>query len=91
MRYNRAHDEEAAAAVVVNSEFCKEQEFLSFPSFCAENSRVSGLFAHQSFGVCSEFLQTRVSKFRSFRDFLQTERSQVSEFTRFLQTRVSEF
>jgi hypothetical protein len=58
LRYNRAHDEEAAAGVVENSEFCKEQEFLSFPSCCAENSRASKF---------QDFLHIRVSEFvRSF-------------------------
>jgi hypothetical protein len=96
LRYNRAHDEEAAAAVVMNSEFCKGQEFLNFPSCCAENSKVSKFRSFRTF-CTSEFRNLfgvsanqsfKVSKFsRLFAD----RSSQVSKFSRFLQTGVFEF
>jgi hypothetical protein len=49
LRYNRTHDEEAAAAVVVNSEFYKEQECLSFSELLCRK--------FQSFEV-SEFVRS---------------------------------
>ncbi len=76
MRYNRAHDEKAAAAVVVNSEFCKEQECLRFPRFRVENSRASKFqdFFHISVSEFQDVFHIRVSEFvRSFRTFFTSE------------------
>lgn len=81
LRYNRAHDEEAAAGVVVNSEFCKGQEFLSFPSCCAENSRVSKFRSFRTF--CT-------SEFRNVFGVSANQTFKVSKFSRLFADRSSQ-
>jgi hypothetical protein len=83
LRYNRAHDEEAAAAVVVNSEFYKEQEFLSFPEFLCRK--------FQSFEVSEfkDFLHIRVSEF--VRSFCRPEFQSFEVFETFCRPNVPKF